>query len=121
MFWKLAPEDVIAKPAGLSCANVQRVWSRRKHIMEKALRRSWTENERSTRTMQLREYALKEFWEIFVDDRPFGADAFSRHANVQSKAAFSYAMATTDAMQRYGENEWDENSKHACGSTPKKS
>ena len=28
------------------------------------------------RAMQLREYTLREFWEIFVDDRPFGADAF---------------------------------------------
>ena len=28
------------------------------------------------RAMQLREYTLREFWEIVVDDRPFGADAF---------------------------------------------
>ena len=60
--------------------------------MAKASRWSWTENENSPRTMQLREYTLREFWEIFVDDRPFGADACFRHVNVQSKAVFSSAM-----------------------------
>ena len=44
--------------------------------MEKASRRPWTENEDSPRTMQLRDYTLRECWEIFVDERPFGADAF---------------------------------------------
>ena len=57
--------------------------------MENASRRSWTENENNTRTMHLREYTLREFWEIFVDDGPFGADAFFGHVNVQSKAVFS--------------------------------
>ena len=68
----LAPQDVIGKLAELRCANVESEWRRRKHKMEKASR-SWTGVE--NRTMQLREYALREFWEIFVDDRPFGADA----------------------------------------------
>ena len=66
--------------------------------MEKASRRSWTEVENSLRTMQLREYTLKEFWEIFVDDRPFCRNACFRHANVQSKAVFSYAMTIMDEI-----------------------
>ena len=61
MSWELAPKDTIRKPAELRCANVEREWKRRKHKMEKASRRSWTENENSTRTMNLREYALREF------------------------------------------------------------
>ena len=39
--------------------------------LERATGRPWTEFECSQRTIQLREYALREFWEIFVDDRPF--------------------------------------------------
>ena len=42
--------------------------------------------------MQLREYALKEFWQIFLDDRPFCRMACFQHANVQLKFVFSYAM-----------------------------
>ena len=45
MFWELAPEDVIAKPADLSCAGIEHGWKRRKYKMEKAARRS-TENEK---------------------------------------------------------------------------
>ena len=30
MFCELAPEDVIGKPADLSCAKVEREWNRRK-------------------------------------------------------------------------------------------
>ena len=74
MFWEFALEDVICMFADLSCAEIEHEWKRRKHKMEKASRRSWTENENSPRTMQLREYTLKEFWEIFVETRPFGAD-----------------------------------------------
>ena len=55
MFWELAPEDVIGEPAELQCVKIEREWKRRKRRMEKASRRSWTENENSTRTMQLRE------------------------------------------------------------------
>ena len=35
-------------------------------------------NENNTRTMHLRECTLSEFWEIFVDDRPFGAETLFR-------------------------------------------
>ena len=48
-----------------------KVWKRRKYKREKASRRPWIQYEHKPRAMQLREYTLKEFWEIFVDDRPF--------------------------------------------------
>ena len=64
--------------------------------------------------MQLREYTLKEFWEIFVDDRPFGADAMFRHGNVQSKAVLSYAMTMMDKINGW-EDGWDPNLPRACG------
>ena len=57
---------------------------------------------------QLREYALREIWEFFVDDRPFCRNACFRHANVQSKVVVSIAMT----MGR--------NSPHVRGSTPNK-
>ena len=60
--------------------------------MEKASRRPWIQDEHSPREMQLREYTLKEFREIFVDDRPFGTDSTNREVNVQSNAVFSIAM-----------------------------
>ena len=56
----------------------------------------WIECEHDPRAMQLREHTLKEFWEIFVDDRPFGAEATNRQVNVQSKAVFSYATTLMD-------------------------
>ena len=51
----------------------------------------------------MREYILKEFWEIIVDDRPFGEDATYRHDNVQSKAVFSYAMRLMEKI-----NGWED-------------
>ena len=57
-----SPEGVIKQLAELSCANVECEWSRRKHKMEKASRRFWTRVENSSRTMQLREYTMREFW-----------------------------------------------------------
>ena len=48
MFWKLAPEDVIGKPADLSCADVEREWKRRKNKVEKVSRGSWPENEHTS-------------------------------------------------------------------------
>ena len=53
----------------------------------------------------MREYTLKEFWEIFVDDRPFGADAIDRQVNVQSKAVFSYAMTLMDKIRGWEDEE----------------
>ena len=55
--------------------------------------------------MQLREYTLKEFWEIFVDDRPFGAESIDRQVNVQSKAVFSNAMTLMDEIRGWEDEE----------------
>ena len=80
-----------------------------------------TANKDTPRAVQLREYTLKEFWEIFVDDRPFGADALVRHVNVQSKAVFSHAMAVMDKIRGWEEEErWDPSLPRACGSSPNK-
>ena len=105
MSWELVAEDVVGKPTDLSSAKVEREWKRRKHKMEKASRGSWTENENTPRAVQLRQYTLKEFWEIFVDDGPSGADAFFRHVNVQPKAVFSCAMTLMDKIQGWEEQE----------------
>ena len=124
MFWELAKGDVIGKPAVLQSPKIEREWKRRKHKMEKGLKRAWAENEYFPRAMQLREYTLKEFWEIFVDDRPFGADAIFRQVNVQSKAAFSFAMTLMDKIRGWEDEEKkkrrDPNLPRACGSTPRK-
>ena len=63
--------------------------------------------------MQLREYTLREFWEIFVDDRTFGADALFRHVNVQSKTAFSFAMPLMDKIRGWEDEEKRVGSKFA--------
>ena len=70
--------------------------------MEKASRRPWIQYEHSPRAIQLREYTLKEFWEIFVDDRPFGTDSTNGEVNVQSKAVFSYAVTLMDKIRVWG-------------------
>ena len=70
MCWELVPEDVLETPAELNGADCEREWRRRKHNMEKASRRPWTEFENSPRTVQ-REDTLREFWEFSVDDKPF--------------------------------------------------
>ena len=65
--------------------------------------------------MQLREYTLKEFWEIFVDDRPFGAESIDRQVNVQSKIVFSYAMTLMDMMRGWEDEErWVGSTFAAC-------
>ena len=93
--------------------NYERVWRSTRNIMERASRRPRTEFEYSPRTMQLREYALREFWEIFVDDRPFCLDACFRHANVRSKSVFSYAMTIMDEI--YG---WEDEEKRVGSKFP---
>ena len=55
--------------------------------------------------MQLREHALREFWEIFVDDKPFYRDACFKHANVQPKAVFSFTMTRMDAIYGWEDEE----------------
>ena len=99
MFWKLAPGDVIGKPVKLQCPEIVNAWKRRKHKMEKTSRRAWTEYEHRPGAMQLREFSVKGFWDIFVDDRLSGADAIYRQVDIQSKAAFSYAMTLMDKIR----------------------
>ena len=105
MFWKLATGYVIGKPVNTQCPKVMNVWKRRKYKMEKASRGPWSQHEHSPRAMQLREYTLKEFWQIFVDDRPFGTDSTNREVNVQSKAVFSYAMTLMDKIRGWEDEE----------------
>ena len=107
MFWVLAAGGAIGKPVKSQCPKVMNAWKRRQHKMEKALRRPWIDYEHNPSAMQLRGYTLKEFWEIFVDDRPFGAESINRQVNVQSKAVFSYAMTLMDEIRgREDEESW---------------
>ena len=64
--------------------------------------------------MQLREYTQREFWLIFVDDRPFGADALFRHVHVQYKFVFSYAMTLMDKFRGWEHEEQRVGSKFAA-------
>ena len=73
--------------------------------MEKASRGPWIEYECNLRKMQLREYTLKEFWEVFVGDRPLGTDSTNREGNVQSKAVLSNAMTLMDKIQGWEDEE----------------
>ena len=99
MFWELAPGGVFEKDVDSQCPKTRRAWEPRKIKMEKASRWIWQRNAYNTRTKHLREYTLKEFWEIFVDDCPIGADALLRQENVHSKAVFSYEMTLMDKIR----------------------
>ena len=66
--------------------------------MERVTGGPWTEFECRSSPLQLREYALREFWRILVDDRPFCRDARFKHANVQSEAFFSHAVTVMDKI-----------------------
>ena len=71
--------------------------------------------EYNPRAMQLREYTLKEFWEIFVDDRPFGAESVNGQVNVQSRAVFSYALTLMDKIRGWEDEEnWVASKFAAC-------
>ena len=70
--------------------------------------------------MHVREYVLKEFWQLFVDDRPSESDAIGKHACERSKAVFSYAMTVMNTIFMVGKKKksgWVQNLRHACGST----
>ena len=95
MFWKLVREDVIGEPAELTSA--------------------WTQSEWGPRTLPLREYLLREFWAIFLDDRPFHSGSLCRHANVQPKAVFSCSMAVMDKIHGWEDEEkWMGSNFAAC-------
>ena len=98
MFWELVPEDAIEISAEPNRTDFVREWRGRKNRLERAWRKPWTEFEYSPRMVQSREDALREFWEIFVDDRPLCLDACSKHANVQSEPVFSHAMTIMDEI-----------------------
>ena len=83
--------------------------------MDKVSREPWIEYEHNPRAMKLREHTLNEFWEIFVDDRPLGADAIDRQVNVQSKAVFSHAMTLMDKIRGWEDEEsWVGSKFEAC-------
>ena len=83
MFWERVPEDVLEKLA------LEHEWRGKKRKTEKATGRQWKEFDFSARSVHLREYALRKFWEIVVDDKPFCRSGGFKHANVHSKAVFS--------------------------------
>ena len=65
-------------------------------------------NEYNLRTSHLRGYTLKEIWEIFVADSPFGAEAINRQVKVQSQAVVSYAMTLMDKIRGWEEEEGEQ-------------
>ena len=66
--------------------------------MDVATGRTWTSYGWSQETWRAREYALTEYWQIFVDDKLVPRDAINSHANVQPKAVFSCAMTVMDKI-----------------------
>ena len=105
MLWKLVPEDVIGTDAESYSTDCVREWRSLKNIMDKASLKPWTEFQFSPRTLQLRDYALRELWRIFVDDRPFCRNACFRHANVQTRAVLSNATTVVDVIYGWEEEE----------------
>ena len=105
MFWEIVPESVFGVPGELTSAGCECEWRVKKDKMEGATGGTWTELEWSRRPLQLREYASREFWEIFVDDRPFRRDSCFKHANVQPKTVFSYAMTVMDKISGWEDEE----------------
>ena len=90
MFWKLVP-DSPTQTMDL-CGELRKT----KH--EVAMGRTWTKREWGPRTMQLREYVLRDFW-----------------ANVPSTAVFSYAMTFMDKIFGWtDEDKWVGSKITAC-------
>ena len=100
MFRELALGGILEENVVLQCPKTRRAWERRKLSMEKASRWTW-----ETRTNQLRESTLKELWDIFVDDSPFGEDSLLKQVNVHSKAVFSYALTLMDKIRGWEDEE----------------
>ena len=86
------------------------MWRVNKDKMEAATGRAWPNFGWSQRALHTREHVLKEFRQVFVDDRPFHRDAINRHANVQSKSVSSYAMTVMGVIwvcgEAFEEHEW---------------
>ena len=98
MFWQLFPDDVISARENVPDPNRVSVWWEEKDQMDFVTGRIWPNYEWSKRAWHTRDYVLNEFCQIFVDDRHVHRDAINIHANVQSKAVFSYAMAVMDKI-----------------------
>ena len=62
-----------------------------------------------SKTVAVERMRTKGIWAAFVDDRPFRSDACYKHANVQSKAVFSYAMTVMDKICG-----WEDEEKWVC-------
>ena len=112
MFWKPVPEDVIGKFAEFTSADFVFMWKVKKDKMEVATEGTWTEREWSPRTLQLREYLLREFWAIFVDDRPL---THSRSMLMFNQKVFSYAITVMDRIFGWIDKEKWVGSKFAAG------
>ena len=106
MFWELAQERFLKR---MSIYNVPKL-----DVRGSAGNSRWRRlRDYNPRTNHLREYTLKDFWEVCVDDSPFGADALLRQVNVHSKAVFSNAMTLMDKI-RGCEDEWVGSKFAAC-------
>ena len=86
MSWKLVPEGVSGKPAEFTSANSGFMWRVKKDQVEVATGVTWTDSEWGPRTLQLREYPLRELLAIFVDDRPFHSGSLNWHAKCSIKS-----------------------------------
>ena len=75
----------------------------KKGKMETATGVTWTKTE-----------CERECWAIIKDDRPFHSDSFHWHANVQSKAVFSFAMTVMDKIHGWIDEEKWVGSKFFC-------
>ena len=61
--------------------------------------RMWPNLELSERVQNTREYVLRQFWQIFVEDRLLLRDATLTHTHVQPKLVFSCATAVMDEIE----------------------
>ena len=82
MFWEIVSEDVREAPDKTVSADHEREWRVKKDKMQKTRRTVWPDLRWSQRSLQLREGALRDFWEILVDDKLFYREATCKHANV---------------------------------------
>ena len=114
-FWRLVPDDVIETPAEFTNADMGFVSRVKKDKMEVATGRTWPNFEWSLRALHTRDYVPKDFGQKFVDDRPFESDVINKHAHVQSKAGFSYAMTVMDVVNGWEDEEtWVASKFAAC-------
>ena len=106
MFWKLVLEDVIETLAEFTNADFGLMWRVKKDKMEVAKGVTWTESACGPRTLQLREYLLREFGTIFVDDRPFHSDSLHGHANVTNTPHTSFFSCALHASDYVNHTTW---------------